>query len=118
MKMPRIRKEPNRNWSKEEKLRIINKVLLDGKSSKNVAKEEDISDGMLRNWIIKYLNEGENALINKKKPGNPLAKYSNKRNLSKEEQLEYENMKLRIENELLKKGYLTKGDGSIVKFTK
>ena len=28
---------------------------------------------------------------------------------SKEEQLEYENMKLRIENELLKKGYLMKG---------
>ena len=118
MRMPRIRKEPNRNWSKEEKLRIINKVLHDGKSSKSVAKEEDISDGMLRNWIIKYLNEGETALINKKKPGNPLAKYSNKKNLSKEKQLEYENIKLRIENELLKKGYLMKGDGSIVKFMK
>ena len=39
-------------------------------------------------------------------------------NLTKEEQLEYENMKLRIENELLKKGYLMKGDGTIVKFTK
>ena len=37
---------------------------------------------------------------------------------TKEEQLEYENMKLRIENELLKKGYLMKGDGTIVKFTK
>ena len=73
---------------------------------------------MLRGWIIKYLNKGEKALINKKKPGNPLAKYSNKKNLSKEEQLEYENMKLRIENELLKKGYLMKGDGSIVKFMK
>jgi hypothetical protein len=30
----------------------------------------------------------------------------------------YENMKLRIENELLKKGYLMKGDGTIVKYTK
>ena len=46
------------------------------------------------------------------------AKYYNKKNLTKEEQLEYENMKLRIENELLKKGYLMKGDGTIVKFTK
>lgn len=116
--MPRIRKEPNRNWSKEEKIRIVNKIVKDGMSSKKVAKEEDISDGMLRGWVRKYLNEGENALINKKKPGNPLAKYSNKKNLSKEEQLEYENMKLRIENELLKKGYLMKGDGSIVKFMK
>ena len=116
--MPRIRKEPNRNWSKEEKIRIVNKIVKDGMSSKKVAKEEDISDGMLRGWVRKYLNEGENALINKKKPGNSLAKYSNKKNLSKEEQLEYENMKLRIENELLKKGYLMKGDGSIVKFMK
>ena len=61
---------------------------------------------------------GMKGLKNKKKPGNPLAKYSIKRILSKEEQLEYENMKLRIENELLKKGYLMKGDGSIVKFMK
>ena len=118
MKMPRIRKEPNRNWSKKEKMRIINRVINDGMSSKKVAKEEDISDGMLRNWIKKYLNQGEDALINKKKPGNPLAKYCNRKTLTKEEQLEYENMKLRIENELLKKGYLMKGDGSIVKFMK
>ena len=45
-------------------------------------------------------------------------KYSQRKTLTKEEQLEYDNMKLRIENELLKKGYLMKGDGSIVKFTK
>ena len=45
-------------------------------------------------------------------------KYSRRKILTKEEQLEYENMKLRIENELLKKGYLMKGDGTIVKFMK
>ena len=116
--MPRIRQCPNRNWSKEDKLRIINKVINDGMSARQVAKEEDISSGMLGNWIRKYLSQGEKSLINKKKPGNPLTKYSNKKNLTKEEQLEYENMKLRIENELLKKGYLMKGDGTIVKFTK
>ena len=33
------------------------------------------------------------GLKNKTKPGNPLSKYSNKKNLTKEEQLEYENMK-------------------------
>ena len=37
---------------------------------------------------------------------------------SKEEKLEYENMRLRIENERLKKGYLVKGDGSIVAYKK
>ena len=114
--MARIRKGPNRNWPKEEKLRIINKVLNGGMSGRQVSKEEDISNGMLRKWIKDYLSNGEEALINKKKPGNPLAKYSNKKNLSKEERLEYENIKLRVENELLKKGYLMKGDGTLVAF--
>lgn len=116
--MPRIRTEKNRNWTKEEKLRIINRNLIDGLSTEEIAKEEDISGGMLRNWIRKYLEFGEEVLVNKKKPGNPMCKYSNKKNLTKEEKLEYENMKLRIENELLKKGYLMKGDGTVVKFMK
>lgn len=115
--MTRIRKEPNRYWSKESKLKMI-KEVLNGKSSEEVAKENDISGGMLRNWIIKYDKYGEQSLENKKKPGNPLVKYSNKKNLTDIEKLEYENMKLRIENELLKKGYLMKGDGSLVTFKK
>ena len=118
IKVPRKRQGPNRSWSKEEKLRIINKVINEDKSLKQVSEEEDISKGMLGNWVRKYLKFGEQALINKKKPGNPLAKYNSRKKLTKEEQLEYENMKLRIENELLKKGYLMKGDGTVVKFTK
>ena len=55
---------------------------------------------------------------NKKKPGNPLSKFSSRKNLSDMEKLQYENMKLRIENERLKKGYLVKGDGSVVVFKK
>ena len=48
--------------------------------------------------------------------GNPLIKYSRRKELTQIEQLEYENMKLRIENERLKKGYILKGDGSVVIF--
>ena len=73
---------------------------------------------MLRNWIIKYNQYGESSLENKKKPGNPLMKYSAKKNLTDIEKLQYENMKLRIENERLKKGYLVKGAGSVVMFKK
>ena len=116
--MTRIRKGPNRYWSKEDKLRIINEVLINCKSTEQVAKEHDISGGMLRNWIIKYNNHGESSLDSKRKPGNPLMKYSAKKNLTDIEKLQYENMKLRIENERLKKGYLVKGDGSIVIFKK
>ena len=116
--MERIRKEPNRYWSKEEKLKMI-KEVLNGKSTQEVARENDISGGMLRNWIIKYNQDGEDSLINKKKPGNPMLKYYvTKHFKSREEELEYENMRLKIENERLKKGYLVKGDGSIVVFKK
>ncbi len=111
--MARIRKEPNRYWSKEEKLKLI-KEVLNGESSVQVAKRYDISDGMLRNWIIKYNKYGESSLENKKKPGNPLCKYSNRKNLTEIEQLQYENMRLKIENKRLKKGYLVKGDGTVV----
>ena len=60
---------------------------------------------MITNWMKKYKEEGEDGLINKKKPGNPLTKFQNKKNLTELEQLQYENMKLKIENSRLKKGY-------------
>ena len=69
--------------------------------------------------LNKYKENGMKGLENKRKPGNPMAKiYSKKKFDSREEKLEYENMKLRIENERLKKGYLVKGDGSVVVFKK
>lgn len=105
-------------WSKDEKLRIVNRVLNDGLSTHQVSNEENISNGMLNNWIKKYFEQGENGLENKKKPGNPLSKYSNRKSLTEMEKLEYENMKLRIENERLKKGYMMKGDGSFVIYKK
>lgn len=52
--MSRIRKALNRFWTKEDKLKIVNEVLLNCKSSCEVAKEYDISSGMLMGWIIKY----------------------------------------------------------------
>jgi len=116
--MPRIRKGPNRYWSKDEKLRIIKRVVIDGESARQVALNEDISSGMLKNWIKKYLLNGEDSLENKRKPGNPLIKYSRRKELTPLEQLEYENMKLRIKNERLKKGYMMKGDGSVVIYKK
>ena len=108
----------NRYWSKDEKLRIINRVIIDGLSTHQVSDSENISNGMLNNWIKTYYEKGEAALENKKKPGNPLSKYSMRKELTDMEKLEYENMKLRIENEILKKGYMMKGDGSIVIFKK
>ena len=108
----------NKYWTKEEKIKLVKEVVDEHKSTIEVSNRENISNGMFNNWIKKYLEFGEQGLENKKKPGNPLAKYNNKRHLSEIEKLEYENMKLRIENERLKKGYLMKGDGQIVVFDK
>ena len=105
-------------WTPDEKYRIIEPALKLEKSTWDITRETSLNNGMINNWIKKYREKGMEGLINKKKPGNSLAKYSNKKELTKEEKLEYENMKLRIENELLKKGYLMKGDGTIVKFMK
>ena len=116
--MGRIRREKNRTWLADDKLKIINENLINFKSTPQISKEYDISQGMIINWIKKYKQFGYEGLVNKKKPGNQLSKYKNKKDLTKEEQLEYENMKLRIENEMLKKGFLMKEDGTYVKFMK
>lgn len=108
----------NKYWSKEEKLRIVKKVVNEGYSSREVAEQENIDDGMIRRWVRLYAEKGEDSLQNQRKPGNPLVKYSKRKNLTEIEKLEYENMKLRIENERLKKGYIMKGDGSVVIFKK
>ena len=107
-----------KQWTAEEKYKIIEPIIKLEKSSVQITKETGINNGLITAWVHKYKDKGMEGLISKKKPGNPLLKYQCKKNLSKEEQLEYENMKLRIENELLKKGYLMKGDGTIVKFMK
>jgi len=62
---------------------------------------------MLSSWVKRYQDGGIEALKNKRKPGNPLSKYQRRKSLTPTEQLEYENMKLKIENERLKKGYST-----------
>lgn len=108
----------NKYWSAEEKYKIIKPIIEFEKSSSQVTKETGINNGMLSTWVKKYNENGIDGLKPKKKPGNPLSKYLNKKNLSELEKLEYENMKLRIENERLKKGYLVKGDGSVVVFKK
>lgn len=75
--------------SKEEKLEIV-KRYLSGESPKALGKELCISDGNIRKWKRQYLSDGESALENRKKPGNPLSKYERRKELTREEQLEYQ----------------------------
>ena len=107
--MGRTKGEKNKSWTASEKYKVI-KPVLDGKiSSEDQAKKLGMkSSGMICIWVKKYNSEGMKGLENKRKPGNPLSKYSNKKELNETEKLEYEILKLRIENERLKKGYTSK----------
>jgi len=84
----KIRKEYTFH-SKEEKAAIVKRYLT-GESPVKLHRETGISDGNIRKWKRQYLAGGENALQNKKKPGNPMSKYTRKKELSDKEQLEYQ----------------------------
>ena len=112
------RNKPNRYWSKENKLKLVNEVIINNKSIKEVGRNNSLDTSQLRRWIEKYYEYGIDGLENKRKPGNPLTKYSRRKELNELEKLEYENMKLRIENERLKKGYMMKGNGTYVMYKK
>ena len=106
----------NRYWTKEEKIRIVLRVINHENSLSVISQEEKVNPGQLHLWVKKYLEQGEDGLVNAKKPGSPYKGLNLKKNLSDLEKLEYENMKLRNENERLKKGYFVEGDGQIVVF--
>ena len=90
----------NKSHSKEEKLALV-KRNLNGESIMALERETKISNSQICKWTKQYLEGGEATLENKRKPGNPLAKYTNKKELTPTEQLEYKIALL--ERELLKK---------------
>lgn len=99
----------NTSHSKEEKLSLVLRNL-EGESATSLSRETGIYHAQIHKWTKQYLEGGEEALVNKRKPGNPLAKYANKKELTPTEQLEYKIALL--ERELLKK------DGEIVRLKK
>lgn len=93
----------------KEKEKIIKEYLKSGLGYRVIARKHNISDSVLRKWIKAYNENGLDGLVSKTGKGSTgRPKNSN----SKIEQLEQEILKLRIENERLKKGYLVKGDGA------
>ena len=107
--MGRTKGGTNRSHSKEEKLVLV-KRMLSGESGRKIERDTGVSHAQVHKWTKQYLDGGEAALVNKRKPGNPLAKYTRKKELTPTEQLEYKIALL--ERELLKK------DGEIVRLKK
>ena len=75
--------------SKEEKLSIVKRVLS-GEAAQKIEREEGIDHHVIQRWIEKYQAEGEAGLEPKKKPGNPLSRYERRKELTYEEQLQYQ----------------------------
>ena len=59
-------KNRNKAWTAEERYELVAQVIA-GKSNKEVALANGISDGMLYQWVRKYKSLGYNGLINMKK---------------------------------------------------
>ena len=100
----------NRKWTVEEKLRMINRHLENHESLQQVAIAEGVSSGLLSTWISKYLEGGEEALVNRS--GNPYAALVTAKSLSEEERLRIIVAKQEVEIARLKKGYFVKGVGA------
>ena len=102
--------------SPEEKENIVQEAFENGP---NVTFQKyGISEGLLHRWISKYRKDGIDGLRSKtgraKTPrkGNPYSGLRNKKSRTREEELEIENLKLKVEVARLKKGYQVKGVGS------
>ena len=99
----------NRKYTYEFKLKAVEKYLNEHRSFNSIAAELNIAEKRVRDWVKLY-NEGL-LETGRKRTGNPFAALHSSKSLSKEERLELENLKLKIENERLKKGYQVKGGG-------
>ena len=111
-------KKKNTMRSPEEKERIILEYFNDQHPSyRKTADKYDISRRRFGIWIRKYREFGIEGLISQ--TGKHSGKHCNglkglhvKKNKTREEELELENLKLKVEVARLKKGYQVKGVGS------
>ena len=100
----------NKKYSYEFKLKVIQDRIDNHLSWSELEKKYEVDNSVIIRWEKLY-NEGllETGRVHKR--GNPFAALHTSKSLTKEERLELENLKLRIENERLKKGYIVKGGG-------
>ena len=106
----------NKRWSMEEKLRIVRRYFDERIGQNRLAAEEGISRGQVQSWISKYQQGGPESLKNMKKVGNRYSALHTSKSLSVEERQSLEILRLRAENERLKKGYTVKGVGADKEF--
>ena len=100
----------NKKYDYEFKLSVVKDRINNHLSWSELEKKYGVVKSVVDRWEKLY-NEGLLETGRAHKRGNPFAALHISKSLSKEERLELENLKLRIENERLKKGYTVKGGG-------
>ena len=112
--MARPKGTKNNMRSPKEKEQIVLDAFKCGPGA--TFKKYGISKRLLHTWMRKYRENGIDSLMSKTgkspKPGNGLKGLHVKKNKTREEELELENLKLKVEVARLKKGYRVKGVGS------
>ena len=94
----------------EEKEAIVLEALENG--VRPTARRHGISQSLLKTWIRKYRESEIDGLRSRSgESGGKLSGLQRKKNKTREEELELENLKLKIEVSRLKKGYRVKGGG-------
>ena len=101
----------NKKYSYEFKLKVVKDYDDNHLSWRELERKYGVANSVIRKWLKLY-NEGLLEVGRTHNRGNKFAALHSSKSLSKEERLELENLKLRIENERLKKGYTVKGGGA------
>ena len=93
----------------EEKEKLVLEYLKSGIGYRVFANQHGIAHEPFRLWIKRYAEYGIEGLKNNTGKGSTGCPKKSKTRI---EQLEQENLRLKIEVERLKKGYYVKGDGA------
>lgn len=107
----------NHKWTDDERIKFVH-MYEEGRMTLNeIQNEYGVPRGTLRGWLRRYRTGGLEALNPKQlHPGNHFSALHTSKSLSKEDRLTLIIEKLQIENERLKKGYITKGVGANKEF--
>ena len=101
----------NRMRTPKEKEKLIIEFMSSNTNRTLFCKEKNINRRLFTIWCLKYEKDGIEGLTSQTGRKNGTNKGRPKKVETREEELERENLKLRIEIERLKKGYYVKGVG-------
>ncbi len=114
-----MRSKPAKKYTVEEKLKCIHEYIDENISQNEIVRRYNVPNSTFRKWLGFYENFGE-EYFNSEHRGRKLGGHNSlpriRKDMSETEKIQIENIKLKIQIEQLKKGYLTKGVGAKKEF--